>query len=170
MVGVMWKPMASLSLASSPRCHTGFLSIGSRLCSRASFRPRLTTTPLHFANPSPPSGRVEDFHLQTVVHARHTMKGPGGMPGPFRLAGKPAAQRSTVADGVASGTHAALVNDLRLHRRQELGVWDGKADISGFRPSDGQWYRTNSGNGSFFAFPFGVSGDKPTQSAFQSPN
>jgi len=96
MVGVMWRPMASLSLASSPRCHTGFLSIGSRLCSRASFRPRLTTTPLHFANPSPPSGRVEDFHLQTVVHARHTMKGPGGMPGPLRLVGKPAAERSTL--------------------------------------------------------------------------
>jgi len=30
----------------------------------ASFRPRLTATPLRFANPSPPSGWVEDFHLQ----------------------------------------------------------------------------------------------------------
>src|SRR5471030_1236978 len=38
----------------------------------ASFRPRLTTTPLRFANPSPPSGWIEDFHLQAVVHARHT--------------------------------------------------------------------------------------------------
>ncbi|MGO8735186.1 MAG: hypothetical protein ACLQVM_20605, partial [Terriglobia bacterium] len=38
----------------------------------ASFRPRLTTTPLRFANPSPPSGWVEDFHLQAVEHARHT--------------------------------------------------------------------------------------------------
>jgi hypothetical protein len=27
---------------------------------------------LRFANPSPPSGWVEDFHLQTVEHARHT--------------------------------------------------------------------------------------------------
>jgi hypothetical protein len=26
---------------------------------------------LHFANPSPPSGWVEDFHLQAVEHARH---------------------------------------------------------------------------------------------------
>ena len=40
----------------------------------ASFRPRLATTPLRFANPSPPSGWVEDFHLQAVDHARHTKK------------------------------------------------------------------------------------------------
>src|SRR3990172_4685198 len=40
----------------------------------ASFRPRLATTPLRFANPSPPSGWIEDFHLQAVVHARHTTK------------------------------------------------------------------------------------------------
>ena len=36
----------------------------------ASFRPHLTATPLRFANPSPPSGWVEDFHLQAVEHAR----------------------------------------------------------------------------------------------------
>ena len=40
----------------------------------ASFRPRLTATPLRFANPSPPSGWIEDFHLQAVEHARHTEK------------------------------------------------------------------------------------------------
>jgi len=40
----------------------------------ASFRPRLATTPLRFANPSPPSGWVEDLHLQAVMHARHTKK------------------------------------------------------------------------------------------------
>src|SRR5919205_2171526 len=40
----------------------------------ASFRPRLAATPLRFANPSPPSGWVEDFHLQAVEHARHTQK------------------------------------------------------------------------------------------------
>jgi len=40
----------------------------------ATFRLRLTTTPLRFANPSPPSGWVEDFHLQAVKHARHTQK------------------------------------------------------------------------------------------------
>jgi hypothetical protein len=29
---------------------------------------------LRFPNPSPPSGWIEDFHLQAVVHARHTKK------------------------------------------------------------------------------------------------
>src|SRR5947199_5512240 len=43
---------------------------------RASFRLRLATTPLRFANPSPPSGWIEDFHLQAVVHARHTRNAP----------------------------------------------------------------------------------------------
>jgi hypothetical protein len=43
---------------------------------RASFGPRLATTPLRFANPSPPSGWIEDSHLQAVVHARHTTKTP----------------------------------------------------------------------------------------------
>src|SRR5215831_9931576 len=44
----------------------------------ASFRPRLAVTPLRFANPSPPSGWIEDSHLQAVDHARHTRKTPGG--------------------------------------------------------------------------------------------
>src|SRR5438477_10241768 len=42
----------------------------------ASFKPHLAMTPLRFANPSPPSGWIEDFHLQAVDHARHTTKGP----------------------------------------------------------------------------------------------
>ena len=46
----------------------------------ASFRPRLATPPLRFANPSPPSGWIRDFHPQTVEHARHTMT-PGRTPG-----------------------------------------------------------------------------------------
>src|ERR1700738_3986834 len=43
----------------------------------ASFRPHLAMTPLRFANPSPPSGWIEDFHSQAVDHARHTTKPPG---------------------------------------------------------------------------------------------
>src|SRR6185369_7132371 len=39
-------------------------------------RPHLAMTPLRFANPSPPSGWIEDFHLQAVVHTRHTTHGP----------------------------------------------------------------------------------------------
>jgi hypothetical protein len=42
----------------------------------AFFRPHLATTPLRFANPSPPSGWIEDFHLQAVVHTRHTAETP----------------------------------------------------------------------------------------------
>jgi len=38
----------------------------------ASFRRRLAAAPLRLASPSPPSGWVEDFHLQAVEHARHT--------------------------------------------------------------------------------------------------
>src|SRR5277367_7087246 len=38
----------------------------------ASFRPRLATTPLRFANPSPPPGWIRDLHPQTAEHARHT--------------------------------------------------------------------------------------------------
>jgi hypothetical protein len=41
----------------------------------ASFRPRLATTPLRFANPSPPPGWIRDLHPQTVEHARHTTPG-----------------------------------------------------------------------------------------------
>jgi hypothetical protein len=37
-------------------------------------------TPLRFANPSPPSGWIEDFHLQAVGHARHTTKEQGRGP------------------------------------------------------------------------------------------
>src|SRR5713226_5783249 len=41
----------------------------------AFFRPRLAVTPLRFASPSPASGWTEDFHLQAVVHTRHTANG-----------------------------------------------------------------------------------------------
>ncbi|MGB2808224.1 MAG: hypothetical protein WBC22_10810, partial [Sedimentisphaerales bacterium] len=42
----------------------------------ASFEPCLTATLLRFANTSPPSGCVEDLHLQVAEHARHTTKRP----------------------------------------------------------------------------------------------
>ena len=38
----------------------------------AFFRSHLAMMPLRFANPSPSSGWIEDFHLQAVVHTRHT--------------------------------------------------------------------------------------------------
>jgi hypothetical protein len=52
----------------------------------AFFRPHLAMTPLRFANPSPPSGWIEDFHLQAVIRTRHTnKKGPGLFPGLHRF-------------------------------------------------------------------------------------
>jgi hypothetical protein len=60
----------------------------------ASFRPHLAMTPLRFANPSPPSGWIEDFHSQAVDHARHTTKRPA-RDRPFRL--KKARRFSTIS-------------------------------------------------------------------------
>ena len=42
--------------------------------SHASFRPLLAMAALYFANPSLLSTWIEDFHLQTVGHARHTKR------------------------------------------------------------------------------------------------
>jgi hypothetical protein len=42
----------------------------------ASFRPRLTTTPLRFSSPSPPPGWAGDFHPLAVEHVRHTKQKP----------------------------------------------------------------------------------------------
>src|SRR5260370_1705958 len=41
---------------------------------RVSFGPSVAGTPLRFANPSPSSGWVEDFHFQAAGHAQHTAK------------------------------------------------------------------------------------------------
>jgi hypothetical protein len=43
---------------------------------------------------------------------------------------------------------------------------DGKADISVFRPSDATWYRMESSNGAFMAVQYGISSDRPTESAY----
>src|SRR5579863_9011118 len=47
----------------------------------AFFKRHLTMTLLPFANPSPPSGWIEDFHLQAVDHTRHTTKRAAPLPG-----------------------------------------------------------------------------------------
>src|ERR1019366_839678 len=51
-----------------------FLSINSHVCSALPSDPASRRQPLRIANPSPPSGSVEDFHLQATEHARHTTK------------------------------------------------------------------------------------------------
>ncbi len=80
---------------------------------RTSFRRRLTTPPLRFANPSPPSGWVEEFHLQTVKHARHTTKIAGNR---WRLSAKRGAGGSRTHDGgFAIRCLSHLATAPRLH-------------------------------------------------------
>src|SRR5258706_6388023 len=79
---------------------------------QASFRPRLATTPLRFANPSPPSGWIEDFHLQAVDHARHTTKGPPGGP-PRAPDGQNANGRGWLRTALGPSRHFDRVLPLR---------------------------------------------------------
>jgi hypothetical protein len=60
------------SLVRSGRPHYPVLVHRAAVLLHAFFRPHLAMTPLRFANPSPPSGWIEDFHLRAVVHTRHT--------------------------------------------------------------------------------------------------
>src|SRR5712672_1408938 len=97
----------------------------------ASFRPRLATTPLRFANPSPPSGWIKDFFLQAVDHARHTAKGRSFVPArrtsiASRAGAVKAGRRAWLAagSGVARlrldrAEHGARIKRVgrRLHRR-----------------------------------------------------
>jgi hypothetical protein len=68
------------SLVRPGRPHYPVLVHRAAVLLHASFRPHLAATPLRFANPSPPSGRVKDFHLRAVDHARHTQKCPRRAP------------------------------------------------------------------------------------------
>ena len=49
-----------------------FLYVGSRVCSMLLSDASSRKSPLHFANPSPPSGWIRDLHPQAEKHARHT--------------------------------------------------------------------------------------------------
>jgi hypothetical protein len=49
-----------------------FLYVRSQLCTALPSDPASRLTPLRFANTSPPSGCVKDFHLLGIEHARHT--------------------------------------------------------------------------------------------------
>src|SRR6516164_7604239 len=52
----------------------------------AFFRPHLAMMPLRFANPSPPSGWIEDFHLQAVVqYSAHQEYGSAYAPPCFQM-------------------------------------------------------------------------------------
>ena len=62
------------SLVRPGRPHYPVLVHRAAVLLHAVFRPHLAMAPLRFANPSPSSGWIEDFHLQAVVHTRHTQK------------------------------------------------------------------------------------------------
>lgn len=49
-----------------------FLYVGSRVCSMLLSDAPSRKSPLHFANPSPPSGWIRDLHPRAEKHARHT--------------------------------------------------------------------------------------------------
>lgn len=51
-----------------------FLYVGSRFGSVLLSDAASRQSPLHFANPSPPSGWIRDLHPQAEKHARHTMQ------------------------------------------------------------------------------------------------
>jgi len=51
----------------------------------ASFRRRVTETPLRFANPSPPSSWIRDLHPSVVKHAWQTEKSPAWRSSQARL-------------------------------------------------------------------------------------
>src|SRR5260370_38617147 len=66
----------------------------------ASFRPHLAMMPLRFANPSPPSGWIEDSRLQAVDYARHTNKRPR-IAGPGCAVHNPCCARTARSAGTA---------------------------------------------------------------------
>jgi len=79
----------------------------------ASFRPHLAVTPLRFANPSPPSGWIEeDFHLQAVDHARHTTKTPRLAPRGFFFDRPYAAQCARIASSNSATMLVILIIGL----------------------------------------------------------
>src|SRR5258708_3559794 len=63
-------------MAGSPNVGASYPVLVHRLALllHASFGPSVAGTPLRFANPSPPSGWVEDFHFRAAGHAQHTSK------------------------------------------------------------------------------------------------
>jgi hypothetical protein len=98
----------------------------------AFFRPRLATTPLRFANPSPPSGWIEDFHLQAVDHPRHTATGSrecapdDGLRDTHRFSSK---KTMGFAKSSTAPTNCPALPDrmLTVERRVEAHLRDGDA-------------------------------------------
>src|SRR6266568_2465749 len=126
----MW---TSQSVACSSGAHASYPVLVHRVAPllRASFRPRLAAAPLRFANPSPPSGWVEDLHLLAVEHARHTT-GPARCASlPYLRLAPPTAQRPARRGPVARSQSTARGNAAPrlstfsrplLHRRSARSI------------------------------------------------
>ena len=100
-------------------------------------------TPLRFANPSPSSGWIEDFHLQAVVHTRHTACGP---PAEKNAGGRyhrcSRDDRPSLRDGFLRLWRALPGVRLDSHRRHEddhptgLAPASGRQDHAASRPQE----------------------------------
>jgi hypothetical protein len=88
---------------------------------RAFFRPPVAGTPLRFADPSPPSGWVKDFHLQVSVHTPHTLQPPFRRQNRLesRFAGRIA--RPTLAKG---STYIIWMTKFEWHWAEACPTWD----------------------------------------------
>ena len=97
----------------------------------ASFRHHLAAMPLRFANPSPPSGWIEDFHFPATEHAGHTteprsVRAPPPArrcPGPMPLPRSTPSSRPSPTHSIAArrSTSRASANSLptTLRRARE---------------------------------------------------
>src|SRR5262249_19196816 len=75
------------------------------------FSPHLGMMPLRFANPSPPTGWIEDFHLQAVVQYSAHQKGP-----------RSGARASPAAGSAARAWAASLACTAANRARSTIGT------------------------------------------------
>ena len=89
---------------------------------------------MRFANPSPPSGWVKDFHLQTAEHARHTSDTPRGAGGLMSWT----ASRRLVSEFRCRALRASLLHSELCAEAIRLVLFaDVGADLLQFEPDGG---------------------------------
>jgi hypothetical protein len=127
----------------------------------ASFRPRLTATPLRFANPTPSSGWIEDFHLQAVASRllpSHTTVHTGPYtavhwierwrsftPTPAALMMGPVAPASVPSSNAVRASPIPVVPkarclEFRPHGRSEVSMFERPANVRAFGEARSTYY------------------------------